>query len=81
MTSTASSAASGFGEHGGVAKQAVKFGKDELGDGHLLLALKGGQPAERVRVAGRVRVEGVEQDVRVNGQHGVSGGAWAWGQS
>ncbi|HRI14966.1 MAG TPA: hypothetical protein PLX89_18375 [Verrucomicrobiota bacterium] len=46
-------------EDGGIAQQAVEFGKDEFGDRHVFLALNGGRPRARVVVPRRGRVEGV----------------------
>ena len=62
-------------EHGRVAEETVELGEDELGDGHVFLALNRGQPGIGRVMPGRVLVEGVQQDVGINREHGPISGA------
>lgn len=53
-------------EHGGIAQPTVKFGQDKLGNRHLLRLRNGSVPGLSGRVARRVHVESVAQEVGVN---------------
>jgi hypothetical protein len=59
-------------QHRGIAQKAVQLSEDELRDGHVLPVLNGGQPGVGRRVAGRILLEGLEQDAGVDGTHEVS---------
>ena len=56
-------------QHGGVAEESIKFSQDELGNGHVFLVLNGGEPGVGSGMSRRVLVEGVQEEVRVDGEH------------